>query len=133
MPTGLTAGLPIMTVNVPEVDVEFLRVKDASIGMFLDRFSWSSSGAHWDTRLDKLALHTTSLFASRFITGLKANQRGITHIPVENIPQLQKPGLYVAVMSRAGRFGKFKTTQFVISDIGLHLRYFQDNIVFIQQ
>jgi alpha-2-macroglobulin len=129
LPTGLTDGLPIMTVNVPEVDVEFLRVNDESIGLFLDRFSWTDSGAHWDNSLRRISPHTKSLFMSRFVTGLKTNQRGVTHIPVENIPQLQKPGLYIAVMSRAGQFGKFKTTQFVVSDIGLHLRYYQENMV----
>ncbi|MBF0455122.1 MAG: alpha-2-macroglobulin family protein [Magnetococcales bacterium] len=128
LPSGLSEGLPIMTVNVPEVDIEFLRVKDESLALFLDRFSWSGSGAHWDTSLDQLSQQTESLFVSRFVTGLKANRRGVTHIPVEKIPQLQKPGLYVAVMGRAGRFGKFKTTHFMVTDIGLHLRYYQQSI-----
>lgn len=128
LPTGLTLGLPLLTVNVPEVDLEFLKVKEGALGPFLKKHSWSNSGSHWDTQLDRMAPHIESVFMARFQTNVEKNRRGITHISVESIPQLKEPGLYIAVMSRPGRFGKFKTTHFFVSDIGLHLRMYDQTM-----
>jgi alpha-2-macroglobulin len=37
LPAGQNGGLPIVTVNVPEVDIQFLRVKNERLPDFLDR------------------------------------------------------------------------------------------------
>src|SRR5260370_35365595 len=37
LPTGQNGGLPVITVNVPEVDMQFLRVKNEKLPDFLDR------------------------------------------------------------------------------------------------
>ncbi|MBF0369727.1 MAG: alpha-2-macroglobulin family protein [Magnetococcales bacterium] len=128
LPARLSNGLPIMTVNVPEVDVQFLRVKSDKLGAFLNQFYWTSQGRHWDTALDPMHVFTESVRLVRFETKAQANTRTITHLPVEDIPELKQPGLYIAVMSRPNRFGKYITSHFFISDIGLHLRTYAEGI-----
>ncbi|MBF0620573.1 MAG: alpha-2-macroglobulin family protein [Magnetococcales bacterium] len=126
LPSRLTRGLPVMTVNVPAVDVEFLRVRPEKLSDFLKKFAWTRKGRHWDTALDNMKDHIESVHMSRFTTEAPENTRTVSHIPVEDITPLERPGLYIAVMSLPGRFGKFKTTHFFVSDIGLHARQYKD-------
>ena len=37
LPAGLNGGLPVVTVNTPEVDVQFLRIEDAQLPAFLEQ------------------------------------------------------------------------------------------------
>lgn len=156
LPAKQNGGLPVVTVNVPEVDVQFLRVKADQLPKFLDRvitgrkapkeseenkegegqddegesydYDWRKSnlrGAVGVYQLDDLRGLTESVYLGRFLTEQKSNRRSVTHIPVEDIRELQQPGVYVAVMSQPGRFRyEFQTTYFYVSDIGLHARLF---------
>src|SRR5690606_651476 len=75
----------------------------------------------WD--LDRLANMTDSVFSSRFITLGRADRRNLSFLPVENIAELQQPGIYVAVMTRPGRFQyESQVSYFYVSDIGVHAR-----------
>lgn len=151
LPAGQNGGLPVTTVNVPEVDIQFLQVKPDQLGKFLERVvagparakasndsaegdpsdeEYSAPSArmpgavgNWD--LDQLHTLTTSAFVGRFLTEQKANRRGVTFIPVESIPALREPGVYVAVMSQPNRFRyDYQVTYFYVSDLGLHLRQY---------
>src|SRR3546814_2609928 len=52
-----------------------------------------------------------------------------TYLPVQNIAELQEPGLYFAVMTRPGHFeDRFETAFFTVSDIGLHARAYKDKL-----
>jgi uncharacterized protein YfaS (alpha-2-macroglobulin family) len=79
--------------------------------------------SYWD--LDQLHKLTSSAFVGRFLTEQQADRRRVTFIPVESIPALREPGVYVAVMSQPNRFrGDYQTTYFYVSDLGLHLRQY---------
>lgn len=70
-------GLPVVSVNVPEVDVEFLRVREKSLPAFFQQFQRGGRRGSWDLEseysgnqpLSKLAdpvyLNRSSLAASR--------------------------------------------------------------------
>ncbi|WP_415036391.1 alpha-2-macroglobulin family protein, partial [Azonexus sp.] len=152
LPAGQNGGLPVTTVNVPEVDIQFLKVKADALPAFLDKVTQRAASAHsasdtgdtGDTgdeenegyyertdlkgaidswTLDRLHKMTESVFAGRFNTEQKANRRSVTFIPVEGIPELREPGVYIAVMSQPKRFrSEQQTTYFYVSDLGLHLR-----------
>lgn len=152
LPAKQNGGLPVVTVNVPEVDVQFLRVKNDQLPRFLDRvisgskpkkkeegdaeeeesegndYDWRRSslrGAVQVYQLDDLRSMTESIYLGRFVTEQQPNRRSVTYIPVEDIKELQEPGVYVAVMSQPGRFRyEFQTTYFYVSDLGLHMRQF---------
>jgi uncharacterized protein YfaS (alpha-2-macroglobulin family) len=150
LPAAQNGGLPVTTVNVPEVDIQFLKVKPEQLSTFLEKvvagkvkqaagangqedddedggYRYSSGtrlkGAVNGWELDQLHQMTASAFIGRFVTEQKANRRGVTFIPVETIPALREPGVYVAVMSQPNRFRhEYQTTYFYVSDLGLHLR-----------
>ena len=59
----------------------------------------------------------------------KQNQRTLSYLPIQNINELSEPGLYFAVMKRAGTFhDQFETSFFFVSDIGLHTRVYHDKL-----
>jgi len=142
--------LPVVTVNVPEVDVQFLRVKNQNLPEFLDQVISANRSQRLGKKMvckNTMNMTTTTTAApcaARSITTnwtncastakaytsalchrAKAEQRSVTYIPVEDIRELQEPGVYVAVMSQPGRFRyDYQTTYFYVSDIGLHLRLF---------
>ncbi|QWF38353.1 alpha-2-macroglobulin family protein [Bordetella hinzii] len=153
LPAGQNGGLPVATVNMPEVDVQFLRVDpqrvpeffDTVLGIgrksgasedddegpeeddwrYADNRSLKGSVSNWD--LDRLNTLTTSVYQGRFVTDDKPNRRHVTFLPVEHIKELQDPGIYIAVMSQPGRFRyEYQTTYFYVSDIGLHARRYPD-------
>ncbi|MEC5396511.1 alpha-2-macroglobulin family protein [Uliginosibacterium sp. H1] len=144
LPAGQNGGLPIVTINVPEVDVQFLRIEPAQFPQFIsriigikagdsdeeeDEFYWDSGrrnrlkGNTYGWQLNQLKEMSKSVYLGRFLTDEKQNRRKVTHLPVETIAELKEPGIYVAVMSQPGRFGdNYQVTYFYVSDIGLHVR-----------
>ncbi|WP_301102136.1 alpha-2-macroglobulin [Propionivibrio sp.] len=147
LPAMQNGGVPVTTVNVPEVDVQFLKVKPEHLANFLEKviagpvkpaqtFAEESEDYYGDSgtrlkglvggwELDQLNKMTSSAFIGRFVTEQKANRRSVTFLPVESIPALREPGIYVAVMSQPNRFRhEYQTTYFYVSDLGLHLRQY---------
>lgn len=137
LPARQNGGLPIVTVNQPEVDVQFLKVDEAELPRFFERvlgtrrdedeYDYGRSGtlqgrvSAWE--LDRLRESTRSVYLGRFRTDDTPNRRHVSFLPVESIPQLQDPGVYIAVMGQPGRFGEdYQVTYFYVSDIGLHAR-----------
>ena len=150
LPAKQNGGLPVVTVNVPEVDIQFLRVKSDQLPRFLDQVivaprkasersaetpeederDWHErtrdmKGAVDNYRLDRLRSAAESVYLGRFVTERRENKRAVTYIPVEAINELKEPGIYIAVMSQPGRFRyDYQTTYFYVSDLGLHARLF---------
>lgn len=152
LPAGQNGGLPVTTVNVPEVDIQFLKVKPDALPKFLEKviagaaraphspdeegddgeegYVWHDPGTRlqgavsgWT--LDNFHKMTDSVFVGRFDTEQKPNRRSVTFIPVEGIAALQEPGVYVAVMSQPNRFRHdYQTTYYYVSDLGLHVRQY---------
>ncbi len=53
----------------------------------------------------------------------------LTYLPLQDIQELREPGLYFAVMKRAGQFdSEFETAFFTVSDLGLHVRAYKDKL-----
>lgn len=149
LPASQNGGLPVVTVNVPEVDVQFLKVREEKLPAFLDQVISSPPGKvvsdiredngedrydddrtdlrgaidYWT--LDRMHELSESVYSGRFVTEQKANRRSVTFLPVEEIKELNQPGVYVAVMSEPGRFRyEYQVTYFYVSDLGLHVRLF---------
>jgi len=155
LPAGQNGGLPVVTVNQPEVDVQFLRVPPERVPAFFGDVlgvgapaadgeedesedadnDWRYAGnrslqgsvSNWD--IDRLHTLADSVYQGRFLTDDKPNRRHVTFLPVERIAELQQPGIYVAVMSQPGRFRyEYQVTYFYVSDIGLMARRYSDRI-----
>ncbi|WP_313218927.1 alpha-2-macroglobulin, partial [Stenotrophomonas sp.] len=134
LPARDSRGLPVVSVNVPEVDVEFLRVREKELPNFFSQYqrggrrgSWELDSEYGDkTPMSKLA---EPVYVNRFVLGGKQNERVLTYLPTQDIKELQAPGLYFAVMKRSGSFdSEFDTAFFTVSDIGLHTRAYKDTL-----
>ncbi len=121
LPARETDGLPIISVNVAEVDVEFLRVREASLSQFFARYLSPDRRSYWE--MGDLTSIADSVYSNRFALQQQPNQRSVSFLPVQTIPELREPGLYFAVMKRPGVFdGQLETSYYYVSDLGLHAR-----------
>jgi uncharacterized protein YfaS (alpha-2-macroglobulin family) len=135
LPARDTRGLPVVSVNVPEVDVEFLRVRDSEVANFFvsyqrggRRGGWELGDSEWQDRV-AITRVADSVYLNRFVLGGADNERRLTYLPVQNIAQLQEPGLYFALMRKVGAYGDdYETATFFVSDIGLHVRAYGDSV-----
>ncbi|HET9482544.1 MAG TPA: alpha-2-macroglobulin family protein, partial [Xanthomonadales bacterium] len=128
LPAHESRGLPVVTVNVPELDLEFLRVRDAELSKFLGEYTRTGRRSYWS--LSELANFSEPVYANRFAIEAAANQRTLSYIPVRDIGELKAPGLYFAVMKRPGRFThEYDTAMFFVSDLGVHVRAYRDQLV----
>lgn len=127
-------GLPVVSVNVPEVDVEFLRVRAKSLPTFFSQYQRGGRRGSWELDRDDEARTPIGrladpVYVNRFILGGRQNERVLTYLPTQDIKELQEPGLYFAVLKRTGAFdGEFDTVFFSVSDIGLHTRAYKDRL-----
>ncbi len=127
LPAGLTDGLPVVSVNVPAVDVEFLRVPVEKMQELALQVANGGTLDRW--YLNEVSQGLESVYLARFDTHGEPNRRTISHIPVGQIPQLAAPGFYLAVLNRPGSFEyNAQTAFFTVSDIGLHLRRFPQQL-----
>ncbi len=128
LPTHESRGIPVISINVPEVDVEFFRVRDGQLAQFVDEYASNGERGYW--QLEELPKWAESVYTNRFVIDTPRNERGVSHLPVRDIPELAKAGVYFAVMKQAGRFdGSFETSMFMVSDIGLHVRAYADSML----
>jgi len=127
LPARNTDGLPVVGVNVSEVDVEFLRVRAAEYSNFFANYQRAGQRGWWD--LGTLSGIADSVYANRFVLNSRANERTVSFLPVQTVPELREPGLYFAVLRRPGEFaGQYQTTFFFVTDIGLHARLQGDQL-----
>lgn len=132
LPTRLAEGLPVITLNVNAVNVEFFRIKPDQLPNFLSRWGRSNSLSSWEA--DELLPLADLVYGGRFNLAPKLNTRETVLLPIANIKALQQPGMYLAVLREAGTYSHSQpATLFSLSDIGLSAhRYRQRLEVFTQ-
>lgn len=132
LPAHLGNGLPVTVVNVAEVDINFHRFDDASIGEFLTSLEDSYNNRFY--RYDHLKKWAELVYSGRFALNPPANTVQKKAIAVEDIDALQQPGLYMAVMKEAGNYDyERSTTWFFVTDIGLQARVYPDGLLVLAQ
>ena len=130
LPKDLSDGLPVVTVNVPEVDIEFFRLKPQAVHQFSRRLSGTGNANYYE--LSQLNRVADLLYSGRFELNPSANTRTVTHIPVRDIDALKAPGMYFAVMRRPGEYDyRYNTAYFFVSDIGVQARLYKDSAVIL--
>lgn len=140
IPAKESRGLPVVSVNVDEVDVEFLRVRDAALPKFFTEYQRSGRRTSWqldptwydeddETNRSPISKLAEPVYVNRFVLGGARNEHVLTYLPVQEIAALQKPGLYFAVMKKSGSFkDEYATAFFTVSDIGLHVRAYKGKL-----
>ncbi len=123
LPRDLSKGLPLRTVNVQAVDVDFFRIVPKAIPQFLSR--WYGSGKQSLYAVKQWRKHTRLVYSGRYTLDVPDNTQRTVYLPVQDRPELRKPGLYAAVLKEAGSYDyQLNTTLFHISDLGLHARHY---------
>jgi uncharacterized protein YfaS (alpha-2-macroglobulin family) len=138
LPARDSRGLPVVSVNVKDVDVEFFRVRDGELSNFFAAYQRNGKRSGWDLdpqygwygRKGKpLTQIADSVYANRFTLDGRQNERALSYLPIQNISELSRPGLYFATMRRAGSLrDQYDTSFFFVSDIGLHTRAYKDTL-----
>lgn len=122
IPQQLATGLPIRVVNVPELDVEFLRVSPDKLGEVVKAIRLDGNLQSWE--LEEIHQVTNSVYTMRYPTNAKPNARETFNLPIKQIEALKQPGLYFAVIRQPGRFTDkaYRIKHFIVSNLGLQAR-----------
>jgi len=130
LPAKLAKGLPVISVNINEVDVDFHRIKPDKINHFIS--SWTNNSGRSSQRyydLQEYSTYTELVYSGRFSLNPPKNTRHTTHLNLNAIDKIQQPGIYLAVMKPAGTYEYEKqVSYFTVSDIGLHIRTYPDRM-----
>lgn len=130
LPQHDTRGLPVVSVNLDAVDIEFFKVRDSSLSSFLSAFERNGRKSYWT--LQNVAVYADSVYANRFALDAKGSERVTSHIAVRDIDELHDTGVYFAVMKRPGSFEyEFDTAMFFVSDIGVHVRRYANQTLIV--
>jgi alpha-2-macroglobulin len=130
LPRDLSDGLPVVTINVPEVDIEFFRLKPSAVHRYGDWMNNSGNSSYYELR--RLQGMAKLVYSGRFELNPPPDARTVSHIPVRDIAALGEPGMYLAVMRRPGHYDyRYKTAYFFVSDIGVQARLYKDRAVIV--
>ncbi|WP_286872319.1 alpha-2-macroglobulin family protein [Pantoea sp. UBA5035] len=132
LPLRLTQGLPVLALNVARVDVDFFRVKAASLNDFLAQWNYGNNLSYWSSR--ELLNHADLVYTGRFDLNPARNTREKLQLPLAEVAPLKQPGVYLAVMKQAGSYNyTLPATLFTLSDIGLSLHRFPGEMALFTQ
>lgn len=132
LPGKVVAGLPVMALNVSNVDVNFFRIKPESLASFVSQWEYRSSLSNWES--DELLKMADLVYTGRFDLNPERNTREKLLLPLSDIKPLQQAGVYVAVMNQAGHYTYSNAaTLFTLSDIGVSAHRYHNRLdVFTQ-
>lgn len=122
---GIGNGLPLSSVNVDAINIDFFRISTENTGNFLQEmrrrgnYSW---GVDELTQLGELA------YSGRYTLASKKNTRTQRSIDISAIAALKSPGVYLAVMTAAGQYDDKQLIWFAITDLGIHLRQYSNQL-----
>ncbi len=132
LPPKMTKGLPVVTVNIRSVYIEFFRLKPKGFFQFVNWRNTTGSKNYY--KLSRAEKYAKMVFSGRFDLDAPKNKRTVCHIPVEDIEPLKEPGLYLAVMRKPGQYEyQYNATYFLVTDIGLHARSYSKNSTIFAQ
>lgn len=132
LPGKVVEGLPVMALNVNNVDVNFFRVKPESLAAFVSQWEYRNALSNWES--ENLLKMADLVYTGRFDLNPSRNTREKLLLPLSEIKPLQQAGVYVAVMTKAGQYEYSNAaTLFTLSDIGVSAHRYQNRLdVFTQ-
>ncbi|MFW5444032.1 MAG: MG2 domain-containing protein [Methylococcaceae bacterium] len=130
LPVKLAKGLPVISVNINEVDVDFHRIKTDKMSHFIS--TWSNNSGRLNQSnyyLREYMAYTDLVYSGRFPINPPKNKRYTTHLDLNSIDKIKQPGIYLAIMKPAGTYEhQQQVSYFTISDLGLHARMYPDQM-----
>src|SRR5690606_10715035 len=94
-----------------------MRVRDADLPRFFAEYQRAGRRGGWELdseyrRSRSVTGMAVPVYVNRFVLGGERNERAVTYLPLQDITELQQPGLYFATMKRAGSFDGMYDTAF---------------------
>ncbi|MDR3324117.1 MAG: hypothetical protein LBS89_07935, partial [Zoogloeaceae bacterium] len=130
LPTRLAEGLPVVTLNVDEVEVEFFRVREDRLTHFVSSFGASNRlRTGHDLKTD-----AELVYGGRFKLAVRENTRETVLLPIRDLKPLQQPGVYYAVMRNRGEYAyALSATMFMLSDLGVSTHRYKNRLAVFAQ
>jgi len=125
LPLGYASGLPVVSVNIPSIDIDFFRIRDDRIAEFVNFTQRNGRDSWYANRLAKMGELAHS---ARFDLNPPKNTRVKRDLNIQQFEALRHAGLYLAIMRPAGDYEDKIITWFAITDIGLHLRHYKNQL-----
>ena len=124
IPAGTEAGLPVRSVNIDSIEVEYFKVPIENYRKLLSEFGTAMNRGTYDIK--QMIADGQMVFSTRYELPNTANKQIETKLPLSR-SITDNPGLYVAVIGRPGNNDYYSsTTYFSVSDIGVHLRQYEN-------
>ncbi|MDF7668024.1 alpha-2-macroglobulin [Orbaceae bacterium ESL0727] len=118
LPKKSMSGLPVVTLNVDKVDVNFFKIKPEKLTDFMADFGMMNQVQTWNAKT--LSRYMDLIYSSRFDLNPRRNAQETVLINLASIQVLQQEGVYIAVMNQAGSYNYSNpATLFSISNIGV--------------
>ncbi|OCG49204.1 hypothetical protein A9G35_12350 [Gilliamella sp. Choc5-1] len=125
LPSKSMSGLPVMTLNVNKVDVNFFKIKPEKLSDFIADYGFINQVATWNSK--EMSKYIDLVYTSRFDLNPKRNSQETVLINISQISQLQQEGVYIAVMNQAGSYNYSNPASlFTISNIGISVHNYAD-------
>ncbi|WP_039055887.1 alpha-2-macroglobulin [Enterobacter sp. Bisph1] len=127
LPGKVVDGLPVMALNVNNVDVNFYRIKPESLASFISQWEYRSSLSNWES--DTLLPMADLVYTGRFDLNPTRNTREKLLLPLADIKPLQQTGVYIAVMNQAGHYNYSNAaTLFTLTNLGLSAHRYHNRL-----
>ncbi|WP_167370285.1 alpha-2-macroglobulin family protein [Gilliamella mensalis] len=125
LPSKSMSGLPVVTLNVEKIDVNFFKIKPEQLSDFIADYGLINQVTSWNAKnINKFA---DLVYTSRFDLNPKRNSQETVLLNLASIPQLQQEGVYFAVMNQAGSYDYSNPASlFTISNIGVAVHVYQN-------
>ena len=124
LPLDLHTGLPVISVNIPEVDIRFHRIQQKYLPSVLSDLNNRNKIGRY--RLDRITEMSTLVHSGRYTLPIEKNKRRSYNIALNDIPALREPGLYMATLQLPDQYGNsVDTTYFMVTDLGIHAKRYK--------
>lgn len=121
LPSKSMSGLPVVTLNVDKIDVNFFRIKPEKLSDFIAGYGFIKQLSSWDSK--DFQQFADLVYTSRFDLNPKRNSQETVLLNLSSISPLQHDGAYFAVMSKAGSYDYLNPASlFFVSNIGVSVR-----------
>lgn len=122
----MSEGIPIVAVNVSEVKLDFYRLDRKYVD---DNINAIVRGSTYRIGRD-LENQSEPVYSAQYSTDAPVNTRVERVVPIADIDEIKPLGIYLVAMSRPGNYQQIEYKYFSVSDLGVHARFYQDEIHF---
>ena len=125
LPSKSMSGIPVNTLNVNKVDVNFFRIKPEKLSEFITNVGFINFLPNW--RSSEISPYMDLVYSSRFDLNPKPNAQETLLLNLSAISELNKEGVYLAVMNEAGKYPyENPASLFSISNVGVAIHAYQN-------